>query len=73
MDVNAVAILFVVITTLYPVTTNRIEASYVVTLFIVTDQNVVIITNRVATALTSIAKRSLLLQNGLRFYSLLVD
>ena len=48
--VNAVVPHFVVhvITTLCPVTTNRVEANSVVTLFIVTEKNVVITTNGVA-------------------------
>ena len=53
---NAVVTLFVLITDLYPFTINKIIANYVVTLFVVTGQNVVITTNRVANALTSIGK-----------------
>ena len=53
INVNAVATLFEVITKFWPFTTNRTEANYFVTFFVVRGQNVVITTNRVATALAS--------------------
>ena len=52
IDVNAVATVFEVIATFCPVTTNRWKQI----MFVVTGKNVVISTNRVATALTSKAK-----------------
>ena len=46
-----------VITSFCPVTTNRVTTYlHASTLFVVTEQNVVISTNMIATALTSVAK-----------------